>query len=214
MNNRLFYSVVWIVSIITIILYCTGVTAYVNTRFKGADFMPAVMAHTSHYLDTEQNDGYLSGGNTFRNTTWRMTKDDILLAEGKDPEHETDNALFFTEVDFFNRPSTVSYVFDELTKRVVLGMYTIDTSGVDKERMRDAYFDIVAVLIKLYGAPSRARVYMRADAVPTVQEVEKGNAYYFAEWKCDGVDIKCMFYLRANNEGEPSLVIQIPYILI
>ncbi|HHW46662.1 MAG TPA: hypothetical protein GXX17_07165 [Clostridiales bacterium] len=214
MKNKIFYVVVWAISVVTIILYCTGAAAYVNTRFKSVDFIPAVLVHSSHYFNTEQNDAYFSGGNAFRNTTWRMTREDIKLAEGKDPVKETENAIFFTNVDFYNHPSTVSYVFDELTKRVVVGMYTLDTQAVPKERMRDAYFDIVSVLINLYGTPVKARAYVRGDISPTADEVEKGNAYYLAEWECDGVAIRCLFYLRTDNEGNSSLVIQIPYILI
>lgn len=214
MKNRLFYTAVWLISVITIVLYCTGVAAYVNIRFKSVDFIPAVLAHESHYFDTSQNNGYLSGGNTFRNTTWRMTREDVKLAEGKDPVNETENAIFFTDIDFFNRPATLSYVFDELTKRVVVGMYTLDTSAVPKDRMRDAYFDIVSLLIKLYGTPVKAKAYVRGDSNPTADEVEKGNAYYLAEWECDGVAIRCLFYLRTDSEGNSNLVIQIPYILI
>lgn len=225
MNIRWYRAAEVILAVSITILFTGAASGYVDSRYKALDISGKIDNHAESVyefgrqddpfdLDNENNtepSGASTNNILFRNTRWNMTREDIRLVEGSLLTHENNTAMYYDEVDFCGYSAKVSYVFDDITKRLALGMYTLDDFSIPGNAYIGAYYDTVCRLTELYGKSDEASMWSINGASASVESLASGAVFYETTWSKGNVIIRCQMYAKNPGEKNPGIEIHIPF---
>lgn len=97
----------------------------------------------------------------FRSTTWGMSKDDVINAEGVQPDASNDSSLVYLNENICGLDTTVYYSFNN--NELIGGMYLIQESHTNENAYIDDYNNLKKALILKYGEPDADNINWKDD---------------------------------------------------
>lgn len=121
----------------------------------------------------------------FRNTNWGMSKEEVRLAEGRNPDLETDNGLVY-KVIIDKYDCYCIYFF--LENRLYMSTYRVNEEHINKNVYIEDYENLKELLIKKYGKPTWENVNWKDDFYKDIKgnwglAVARGDLEYTITWE-------------------------------
>lgn len=144
----------------------------------------------------------------FRKTSWGMSREQVIAAEGKKPLMDPENRLvYYTNISDFKTFTT--YMFIE--NRLVRTRYTFLPNHNDGSTYITDYLKIKNILLKKYGLPTLDEIIgmnesYRNDTSKLRKAIEKGDVTYVTEW-----EITRSYIVMSLNGDDDTTIFMLEY---
>ena len=121
----------------------------------------------------------------FRNTNWGMSKEEVRLAERRNPDFETDNGLVY-KVIIDKYDCYCVYYF--LENKLYMSAYRFNEEHNNKNAYIEDYENLKELLTKKYGKPTWENVNWKDDFYKDIKgnwglAVARGDLEYTITWE-------------------------------
>ena len=149
-----------------------------------------------------------SGGRTFRDTRWGMSKEEVLVAEGKDRHLSGPNHFRYYR-NVLGMDVSVAYYFEE--DYLVKARYVFEEAYEDPSKYIDDFQTVKGKLTEKYGTPAEDTLAWRdeslnPDASKLGQALKLGQVTLVSRWTSP--ESKIVSNLFAMADGDIRLIVE------